>query len=252
MTQVYDISGNVEKDQNNPLYMKMRRRFSYQGKCTIGEAMIQRAMREGYNPYSAHVSARQNRDCEITASRPLSEDQIKRANSLPRHRDDALIARAATRREEPSRVSDEGVVRAPRGERAPLFPVRTNTASAERANKNTFPLGLIGIIVLCAALLMMLVYSSIQMSNMSRHTESLRSQISSLKNAEAELSAALAEKNDMALIEDLAKNKLGMVRQSSVQHVYLGTYDPDSAQIYDDENSTLIANLLNAFAESFH
>lgn len=51
--------------EQNPLYIRMRSRFDFSGNRTIGEFMMMKATREGYNPPAKAVSARKS----ISASR---------------------------------------------------------------------------------------------------------------------------------------------------------------------------------------
>ena len=46
--------------EQNPLYVRMRSRFDFSGNRTIGEFMMMKATREGYNPPAKNVAARRN------------------------------------------------------------------------------------------------------------------------------------------------------------------------------------------------
>ena len=75
MTQTIAMSGTTP--DINPLYIKLRRRFSYQGDRTIGEIKAQEAIRDGYQPYATPAKRSAN------ASQNASECHVTRANSLP-------------------------------------------------------------------------------------------------------------------------------------------------------------------------
>ncbi len=51
----------------NPLYTRMRSRFDFSGNRTIGEFMMMKATREGYNPPAMTAEPRKN----TTSRRPL-------------------------------------------------------------------------------------------------------------------------------------------------------------------------------------
>ncbi len=77
MTQTIALNGSTP--DINPLYIKLRRRFSYQGDRTIGEVKAQEAIRDGYQPYAS--PARRTMSNAMNAS----ECHLTRANSLPDH-----------------------------------------------------------------------------------------------------------------------------------------------------------------------
>ncbi len=54
--------------EQNPLYIRMRSRFDFSGNRTIGEFMMMKATREGYNPPAKTVSARK---ASTASRRPL-------------------------------------------------------------------------------------------------------------------------------------------------------------------------------------
>ncbi len=54
--------------EQNPLYIRMRSRFDFSGNRTIGEFMMMKATREGYNPPAKAVSARRSNS---VSRRPL-------------------------------------------------------------------------------------------------------------------------------------------------------------------------------------
>ena len=70
MTQTIALNGATP--EINPLYIKMRRRFAVDGDRTIGEALAQQAIRDGYRPYAAP-----------TRKSNAGERHVTRANSLP-------------------------------------------------------------------------------------------------------------------------------------------------------------------------
>ena len=75
MTQTIAMNGT--KPDINPLYIKLRRRFSYQGDRTIGEIKAQEAIRDGYQPYATPAKR------SASTTKNASECHVTRANSLP-------------------------------------------------------------------------------------------------------------------------------------------------------------------------
>lgn len=75
MTQTIAIGGT--KPEVNPLYIKLRRRFSCQGDRTIGEVKAQEAIRNGYTPYAPFTRR------TTCAKKNSVERHVTHANSLP-------------------------------------------------------------------------------------------------------------------------------------------------------------------------
>ncbi len=75
MTQTIALNGSMP--EINPLYIKLRRRFSYQGDRTIGEIKAQEAIRDGYAPFA--TPARRT----VSPAKNAAECHVTRANSLP-------------------------------------------------------------------------------------------------------------------------------------------------------------------------
>lgn len=73
MTQTIALNGSAP--EINPLYIKLRRRFSCSGDRTIGEVKAQEAIRDGFEPYATPTRR--------AAGSHSSECHVTRANSLP-------------------------------------------------------------------------------------------------------------------------------------------------------------------------
>lgn len=85
MTQTIAINGTTP--EINPLYIKLRRRFAYQGDRTIGEVKAQEAIRDGYEPYTIMRY-------HAKTGKGATERHVTHANSLPNQ---PKIKRAAFR-----------------------------------------------------------------------------------------------------------------------------------------------------------
>ncbi len=67
MSQVCQFSQSETK--NNPLYQKMRERFSFGGSVTIGEMMLRRVAREESSYLDAPVVKEQQKEAEVAPKR---------------------------------------------------------------------------------------------------------------------------------------------------------------------------------------
>ena len=234
------MTRNYDAYNENPLYTKLRKKFSYDGK-TIADVVTMRAMRDGYNPrinYSVSANAKPER-------RTTSEISIKRANSIMEEGNTEIYSTAKTPR---SSIKEEA---------ATMIIGTKIKAPAKKAKagerRRPINLGFAAVLMLCFGLLMYLVFAGMQINE-------LNQQISSLKDSNALLEAdrtyyedQLSKKNDMDTILNIATEELGMVKQSEVSHVVIGSENGDIVEVYDtsDDSSTFISNLLNAFTESF-
>lgn len=148
MTQTIALNGSTP--DINPLYIKLRRRFSYQGDRTIGEVKAQEAIRDGYQPYATPARRPMN------AAKNAAECHVTRANSLPDNRG----KHTATRR---SSLSGGTVV----------------------------------ILVLCAFLLLFLLFSGLHISELNRELSGLQN-TNELRVEDGSLSLAIADAENFA------------------------------------------------------
>lgn len=205
----------------NPLYTKFRDKFSYQG-TTVGEFMRNKAKNDGYS--EQRQKAYQNMRRDTTA-----ENRITKANSLPR---------------------ENGFV--PPSDFTTVLP-KVNINENVKA-RSRMPIGTIMIMFLCATILMLLIYIGMNVNNMTHEIALMKAQSDELKVTERALVSRLDEKNDLELIEEIATERLGMVRRNSVEHNYISFGDSDSAYVYntEDESNPIFAGLLSAFTAGFN
>ena len=205
----------------NPMYARLRDRFSYQG-ATIGDYMREKAKSEGFYDGKQKGYSGVRRDT-------TAESRITKANSLPR---------------------EDG--RAPVSDYTAVLP-RVNAPINEKARVR-MPIGSIMIMFLCATILMLLIYIGMNVNNMTHEIALMKAQSDELQSTERALTSRLDTKNDLELIEKLATENLGMVRRNSVEHKYISFGGEDSAYAYDaeKENNPLISGLLSAFTAGFN
>lgn len=146
-----------------------------------------------------------------------------------------------------------------RRENAPKLPstvrraVKNNTSKKENnpvtlvRNFSHLPVGALLTVVICAVSLMFIVGSSVLLSDASNKYADMQNEISALAKQEDELLIALEVKNDLRTIEDIAVNKLGMVKKDLVTRQYIKISDEDMIETFDDENTNVgLTTLLSA------
>ncbi len=205
----------------NPMFVKLRDKYTYQG-VTVGEMMRRRAREDGYSENGALKSN------NVVQRDFTAESRITKANSLPRSN---------------GRTTAPDVT-------MPMQSVNMAVAEDPRAK---LPLGTILMLALCATILMLLIYVGMNINNMTHEIASMNEKAAELKSTQNTLVMQLDEKNDLALIENIAKNDLGMVRKNALEHKYVSLSNEDSAVAYDtaSESNPLISGLLSAFSEGF-
>lgn len=241
MTRNYD---NTPCGSNNPLYNKLRQKFSYNGR-TIADVVVMRAIRDGYNP-----RATKEADCK-PERRNTAEISIKRANSIMEE-ERTTVFNSPDARE--TRTTTEAATVIIGGAPSASATYKKSTKSQKNTrSRRPLNIGFAAVLVLCFGLLMYLVFTGMQINELNRELSTLRDSNALLEADRTYYNEQLANKNDMDLILKIATDELGMVKESEVSHVVLGEGNGDTVEVYEPEekDTTFISNLLNAFTESF-
>ena len=106
-------------------------------------------------------------------------------------------------------------------------------------------------VMACALILTAIVYGGSQINEESRRYSELNAGLELLQKENQALELELKEKNDLTVIEDMAKNDLGMIKVSAAEQRYLTLSGEDGIKTYaeKDKNMGFGMNLLNAFGE---
>lgn len=203
----------------NPMYVKLRDKYSYQG-VAIGEIMRRKAANDGYSE-----KGHSKKDAVLHRDN-TAESRITKANSLPR---------------------ENGRIYTP----DETMPMSAVSCAITEPKQSRMPLGTILMLALCATILMLLIYIGMNINNITHDISYMNEQANELKKTEDTLLMKLDEKNDLALIESIATSKLGMVRKSALEHKYISIDESSSAVVYDvgGSENPLISGLLSAFSE---
>ncbi|MBQ8175174.1 MAG: hypothetical protein IJ009_07225 [Clostridia bacterium] len=145
MTQTIALNGSMP--EINPLYIKLRRRFSYQGDRTIGEVKAQEAIRDGYAPFATPARRTMNQ------AKNAAECHVTRANSLPTRQAKRQVA------------------------------VRSSSISG----------GTVVVLVLCAFLLLFLLFSGARISELKNELSGAQNNASELRVEDRSLNLAIAD-----------------------------------------------------------
>lgn len=112
------------------------------------------------------------------------------------------------------------------------------------------PAAMLFMIALCAVSLTLIVSSSVLVSDASADYNEVKNSVVAKAKEEDELLIALEVKNDLRVIEDIAVNKLGMVKKDLVSRQYISLSDEDIIETYeDDERNVGLSTLLSAIVK---
>ncbi|MBQ9121731.1 MAG: septum formation initiator family protein [Clostridia bacterium] len=159
-------------------------------------------------------------------------------------------ARVAT-----ARTADASAVREKaRTESIPSVKATTREEATRLRNaKASFPIATVTLTIICTLLAMIMVYSFTQKHETSAELASLQETLDQLSTENKELSLSLEEKDNLALIEQIARNEYGMVGEEELQKRYLSLSSADYVKSLEAETSNpgVFATILSAIGINF-
>ena len=104
-------------------------------------------------------------------------------------------------------------------------------------------------LIISALVLSMVVYSGSLVNEKTRECVVMSRSISALESENAALALELAEKNDLAVIEDIAKNDFGMIKVAEAEQRYVDLEGENAISTFSAESNdnTVTMHLLNVF-----
>ena len=135
---------------------------------------------------------------------------------------------------------------------------KVKAASREEATKlrnakASFPIATITLTIICTLLAMVMVYSFTQKHEAAAELSALEQTVEYLKAENRELSVSVEKKDNLALIEQLARNEYGMVGEEELQKRYLSMSGEDYVRALEVEDETpgVFATILSAIGINF-
>ncbi len=196
MTQTFQIA--PRKDEANPLFAKLQPQY-IKNDSTVGDTLRRRSA-----PSPAQSGFQRNNSAEKRA---------KMANSLPKSKG-SVSSRSM------NAIASTGIL--------------NTTADVRRApgKKARFPLRTVLIIAACFAVLMLLIYSGMQINRLNQEVNELKATAALKENESRELSARFEREIDLTEIA-LQAEKLGMVPAGNVDKLYPDNITGDTVVIPD-------------------
>ena len=209
------------------------------GNVRVKDVLIAKAIRGGYNPYCRSTDADARR---VTDAMRQSAMQVR----LPAaHPENPAAKNPPVREVMPSNTNRTGMP-APHHE---VIALENFELVKRKPTRISF--ARLASVMACALILTAIVYGGSQINEESRRYSELNAGLELLQKENQALELELKEKNDLTVIEDMAKNDLGMIKVSAAEQRYLTLSGEDGIKTYaeKDKNTGFGMNLLNAFGE---
>ena len=120
-----------------------------------------------------------------------------------------------------------------RGVAGYFFGTQTHIITAEK--KYSFPLSIIFISLSITIIIMLIITASVRINEITTENASLKATYNSLVSEEGELRLKLETRDDLRVVEDVAKNELGMVKRDQVPRYYLTVRSEDKIEIIEEK-----------------
>ncbi len=100
-----------------------------------------------------------------------------------------------------------------------------------------FPLSIVLIAVTVTALILAVITASVRINEITTENSELSNKYASLLSEENDLRTELETRDDLRVVEEMAKDELGMVKKDQVQKYYLTINKQDKIELVDEEVS---------------
>lgn len=205
--------------------------------ATVRDVIVAKAIQNGYNPFcrSTDAAARQVTE-EMRAK--VQNVFVPAVSATPKN-----VKKEAVR--EVKNLPSENVSR-PRRE-----VIQLENFELVKKRGTSLSLSMFVSVMITAIVLSMVVFSGSLINEEARRNAELNSTLATLKEEDKNLTLALEEKNDLDVIEDVAKNDLGMVKVSAADQRYISLSDGNTVAVYEQEgdDTPVSMRLLNTFGE---
>ena len=254
----------------NPLCDKLKREYSQ--RCAVAThrsvptSELVARVQKGLNPYENMPSYPQQpvRKAEVRpapqqqarADRPMNRPTPARASAV-KNNTGARVAQGSAKRSAASRPSQMAPVT--RKKNTQVSHVRRAPAIKEvRMSSKPFPMATVSLLAIFTVMIMVIIVSFAQNYELSSDIAALEAQAQALAQSERELSLALEERDDIRVIEDIAINRIGMVRGNLVESRFVSVSGGDRIVLNNAEQETasttggygLFSTMLSAIGEN--
>ncbi|MBR5539037.1 MAG: cell division protein FtsL [Clostridia bacterium] len=217
--------------------MNVQAMSTFKNGTTVRDVLVAKAIQNGYNPYcrSTDANARKiTEEMRVKAQNirvPSSNTPCNKVNKPP--------------------VREVKAMPRERNVRAHREVISIENFELVRRKSPALSLGMLVSVMVSAIVLAMVVYSGSLINEKSREFSDISYSISVLEEENKALTLELAKKNDLVVIEDIAKNDLGMIKVAEAEQRYANLGAENSVNTYEtaEEDNTVTMYLLNTFGE---
>ena len=135
----------------------------------------------------------------------------------------------------------------------PLFFTEEKKMSTVKVEKKPLPINVLLISLLCTLFIAAMIFSYIQINEYTVQVSELRSTVSELMSEDKELSSALEQKNDMAVIEQKAQ-ELGMVKADRLTKKHINLTNEDKVEVIETDSSedeSIVTTIMSGILSNF-
>ena len=134
---------------------------------------------------------------------------------------------------------------------------REKLAKEVKVAKNRISFSFVMILLIATCMLMAVIFSFAQVSRSTGELSDAKSRLEALKAEEKELNFALEQKNDIRLVEQIATERIGMVKEGSVEKRFISMSAGDYIELEDtgsaktEKRSNPLGTVLSSFSSVF-
>ena len=204
---------------------------------TVRDVLVAKAIQNGYNPYC--------RSTDADARRVTDEMRAKTRNicvptTLPAGKSEK---KPYVREVKPTRRECESS--------AHREVITIENFDLVRRKSHSVSFAMLVSVMISALVLIMVVYSGSLINDRMHECSDISDSIVLLEEENKALAIELAKKNDLVVIEEIARNDLGMIKVAEAEQRYadLGGVNTVSTYSAESEDSAVTVRMLNTFGE---
>lgn len=126
------------------------------------------------------------------------------------------------------------------------------TTEVEKSRRHAFPLSVVLVAACATVLIMAIITTGVQINEITSQNSELRTQYNQLVKQSDELSLLLETRDDLRVVEAMAKEELGMVKRDQVDRYYLTVHKEDKIEIIEavKEEGPSVVDEIRSFTSS--
>ena len=126
------------------------------------------------------------------------------------------------------------------------------TTEVDKSHRRAFPISIVLTAACATILIMAIITTGVQINDITAQNSELKTKYSQLVKQSDELSLLLETRDDLRVVEAVAKEELGMVKKDQVDRYYLTVHKEDKIEIIEavEEEGVSVVDEIKSFANS--